>query len=272
MPQLKSLSNREQQVAKLLLQGKSNKMIASSLGISERTVEFHLKNIYAKMEVSSRIELVLKLGNATGKAELRQSTVAKRGKRAENGDRLNPRGNRAVSFRDAVSNIGTELKMKNLLNTKHVPLGVITALLTGFSWLAVFQHYGHMSLDEIKPWILPLAVIFMLIGLSVGFFGKRNDNSLGKVFFSTLFGTGTGAFAMIPIVGFVVYPIAKLAERIGIIDPSTMPRDVATTLATISFLASWLITGTAIGIALLFVVITRPRQTIVQPPAPEHHG
>jgi DNA-binding CsgD family transcriptional regulator len=58
------LSNREQEVAALLLQGKSNKQIAAALHITQNTVEFHLKNIYAKLQVSSRTELMLKLGNS----------------------------------------------------------------------------------------------------------------------------------------------------------------------------------------------------------------
>jgi DNA-binding CsgD family transcriptional regulator/photosystem II stability/assembly factor-like uncharacterized protein len=54
-------SEREKDVAKLLLRGKSNKQIALELGISSRTVEFHLGHIYAKLRVSSRIEAILKL-------------------------------------------------------------------------------------------------------------------------------------------------------------------------------------------------------------------
>jgi DNA-binding CsgD family transcriptional regulator len=69
MADLYPLSNREQDVVNQLRQGKSNKLIASSLGISERTVEFHLTNIYAKLQVSSRTELVLKLGDSTVAAE-----------------------------------------------------------------------------------------------------------------------------------------------------------------------------------------------------------
>jgi len=87
MTQLNQLSNREQEVAKLLLQGKSNKLIALTLGISSRTVEFHLKNIYSKFQVSNRIELILKLGSATGRGasdELGHSTVGNIGKIAEN--------------------------------------------------------------------------------------------------------------------------------------------------------------------------------------------
>jgi DNA-binding NarL/FixJ family response regulator len=59
------LSSRQQEVVDQLLEGKSNKLIASSLNISERTVEFHLKNIYDKFQVSSRVELILKLGDST---------------------------------------------------------------------------------------------------------------------------------------------------------------------------------------------------------------
>jgi DNA-binding CsgD family transcriptional regulator len=54
-------SEREKDVLKLLLQGKSNKQIALELGISNRTVEFHLSNIYAKLGVNSRSETILKL-------------------------------------------------------------------------------------------------------------------------------------------------------------------------------------------------------------------
>jgi len=66
MEQIRLLSRREKEVVTLLLQGKSNKQIALSLGVSERTVEFHLKNIYAKLQVNSRVELILQLGKATG--------------------------------------------------------------------------------------------------------------------------------------------------------------------------------------------------------------
>jgi DNA-binding CsgD family transcriptional regulator len=77
------LSKREKEVLQLVLQGKSNKQIALSLDISVSTVEFHLKNVYAKFQVSSRIELILKPGHALGAPkieELGYSTVARRGK------------------------------------------------------------------------------------------------------------------------------------------------------------------------------------------------
>ena len=53
------LTRRELDVMKLLMHGHSNKEIARRLIISERTVQTHLSNIFAKMEVASRTEAVL---------------------------------------------------------------------------------------------------------------------------------------------------------------------------------------------------------------------
>jgi len=63
-------SEREKQVINLLILGKSNKQIALSLGVSVRTIEFHLSNIYAKLGVGSRTEAVIKLSQT----QLREST------------------------------------------------------------------------------------------------------------------------------------------------------------------------------------------------------
>ena len=56
-----TLSQREAQVAHLAVRGMSNRDAASRLGISARTVETHLKNVYRKLGVSSRPELAAKL-------------------------------------------------------------------------------------------------------------------------------------------------------------------------------------------------------------------
>ena len=55
---LKNLSERERQVALLLLQGKTYKKIAGELYISENTIKTHVRNIYSKLDVQSRGELI----------------------------------------------------------------------------------------------------------------------------------------------------------------------------------------------------------------------
>ncbi|MDD2497644.1 MAG: helix-turn-helix transcriptional regulator [Desulfitobacteriaceae bacterium] len=53
-----NLSERESQVASLLLQGKTYKTIAGELVISENTVKYYVKNIYSKFGIQSRTELI----------------------------------------------------------------------------------------------------------------------------------------------------------------------------------------------------------------------
>ena len=52
------LTQRELEVLQLVLDGKSNKVIAAELAISENTVKTHVKNILSKYNVSSRSELI----------------------------------------------------------------------------------------------------------------------------------------------------------------------------------------------------------------------
>jgi DNA-binding CsgD family transcriptional regulator len=130
MQQMNKLSRRELEVTQLLLQGKSNKLIALALGISERTVEFHLKNVYAKFKVSSRMELVLKLGNTTGNAiseNLGRSTVARSRRKIENRDRRQSRTDWASSYKIAVYLIGKELTMKKNIQKFHITNAILWA-------------------------------------------------------------------------------------------------------------------------------------------------
>ncbi len=50
------LTQREQEVLRLVAQGKSNKEIASALDIAENTVKNHLKNILEKLHLENRVQ------------------------------------------------------------------------------------------------------------------------------------------------------------------------------------------------------------------------
>ena len=52
-------TNRELQVLMFVKQGLTNKQIALLLGVKPVTVEFHLSNLYKKLNVSTRAEAVL---------------------------------------------------------------------------------------------------------------------------------------------------------------------------------------------------------------------
>jgi DNA-binding NarL/FixJ family response regulator len=53
-----TLTERELEVLRLAARGQTNKQIGAELQISDRTVQNHLANIYAKLEVASRTEAV----------------------------------------------------------------------------------------------------------------------------------------------------------------------------------------------------------------------
>jgi DNA-binding CsgD family transcriptional regulator len=53
-----SLTNREREVARLAAEGLTAREIGERLFISERTVTTHLTNVYAKLGVESKLDLV----------------------------------------------------------------------------------------------------------------------------------------------------------------------------------------------------------------------
>jgi len=55
-----SLSEREKEILSLLVKGNSYKMIADSCGISQFTVNAHIRKIYDKLQVHSVAEAVSK--------------------------------------------------------------------------------------------------------------------------------------------------------------------------------------------------------------------
>ncbi len=54
------LTNREREIVQELVNGLSYKMIAANMGISIETVRHHIKNIYRKLHVNSKAEVISK--------------------------------------------------------------------------------------------------------------------------------------------------------------------------------------------------------------------
>lgn len=56
--EMAQLTEREREITMLLLRGRTYKMIANELNLSENTIKTHIKNIYSKYSVQSKTELV----------------------------------------------------------------------------------------------------------------------------------------------------------------------------------------------------------------------
>jgi DNA-binding CsgD family transcriptional regulator len=60
------LTPQELQVALLLIGGKTTRETAAALFLSPKTVEYHLRHVYQKLDIHSREELTQRLGRADG--------------------------------------------------------------------------------------------------------------------------------------------------------------------------------------------------------------
>lgn len=63
------LSNRERQVLQLAMNGLTDDAVAKTLGISKRTVRFHLANASHKQGVATRAQLIAKTARQSGRTE-----------------------------------------------------------------------------------------------------------------------------------------------------------------------------------------------------------
>lgn len=56
------LTARQQELLRRVARGETNRQVARDLGISEGTVRKHLENIYARLDVHSRVEALALVG------------------------------------------------------------------------------------------------------------------------------------------------------------------------------------------------------------------
>lgn len=176
MSRFDQLSGREWEVIDQLLQGKSNQLIASALDVTESTVEFHLKNIYTKIQVRSRIELILALWKTTGKAsieELGYSTVDSMENGIENGGK------------QAAYQYG---RIRKTMRLYRIVLGAcVIAILLPLTLLAFHSIRRPDSIiiwRGILTWLLPAVSILILLI----FFPRMSYRPLANLAFSLFLG------------------------------------------------------------------------------------
>ena len=109
----KGLSNREAEVAELVSKGLSNKEVANQLFVTEKTVKFHLTNIYKKMSVKSRAQLIVWCLPHLGfvESEMAASAPAANTSAQNNSQAINtiPAGNATVGSYNNVTPIRTDI-------------------------------------------------------------------------------------------------------------------------------------------------------------------
>lgn len=165
-------SEREKEVIGLLLQGKSNKQIALSLGISASTIEYHLKNVYKKLQVNSRTEAVLRLGKSIGNdtsGELGKSIVEINGEPTDN-------GGKSISTRRISMN-----KMFYIIGG-----GLLTTTLVVILWLTNIPAQNAEVMPTAQASVMPMAVTPTTISSSTPFLTEQLPTDWQEVTYTNM--------------------------------------------------------------------------------------
>ena len=92
-----TITPRELEVVKLIAEAYTNRQIAETLKVSEKTVESHRANVLSKLEMRDRVELVLR--DSAGLVSRSPAPSASRARRCTGGGSLLPRLAAADSFK-----------------------------------------------------------------------------------------------------------------------------------------------------------------------------
>ena len=76
LQQTQGLSKRESEVVMLVVQGLTNKQVADQLCVAEKTVKFHLTNVYKRMKISRRSEIIWSLPIAEFRERIKNKQIS----------------------------------------------------------------------------------------------------------------------------------------------------------------------------------------------------
>lgn len=113
---MEPLSKAEESVRNYIVQGYSNKEIGDLLCVCEKTIKFHLTNIYKKENVSSRSELISKhYGHS------KKETESIRGDFVQSKNQALPvnQDQRTVTQQDKIQFIDKQFKVGDTVNHLH---------------------------------------------------------------------------------------------------------------------------------------------------------
>ncbi len=75
LQQEQGLSKRESEVVILVVQGLTNKQVADQLCVAEKTVKFHLTNVYKRMKISRRSQIIWSLPIAQFREQVKNKDI-----------------------------------------------------------------------------------------------------------------------------------------------------------------------------------------------------
>lgn len=146
-----NIGKREQEVVRLLMQGKGNNQIAYELGISVRTVEYHLGRVYAKLNVASRVEAIVKLSNSDVWESTIQANSLPEKSQVENAEETGGEGREASSPHSIPPK---NLTRRGWLNRFWAIAILLLAILTGLLSLGILIP----SCGSVEPQIATVIV------------------------------------------------------------------------------------------------------------------
>ena len=124
------LSKREQEVAEAYSAGQSYKEIARDLGVSPTTVRSHLRTIFSKLNVTSKIELARALNDNAALAEPRDTAAAI--------------ADMALELDDAVRRERSLAKVLRIISDQDGELGAVIDAVLEHALEICEAEYGHL--------------------------------------------------------------------------------------------------------------------------------